>query len=149
MTSDQVGSVPVDEGSARTERFDALIVRYPAVIAREVQVVQRVGMSAWAHDNAVQFPQPAARTPNPSQGDVLVALTAVPGARDWVDSDERTLVAAARRRGASWQEIGVALGYKPRGARQAALGRYKRLGGDPTVLDAVLSVDTAGGGDPS
>jgi hypothetical protein len=66
------------------------------------------------------------RTP-PDRAEVLAALAFVPRLRRELDGLERAAIDVARRSGASWSDIALALGL---GSRQAAEQRRLRLGGD-------------------
>src|SRR5262249_13698031 len=43
---------------------------------------------------------------------------------------ERQLIEAPRAKGATWEQIGLALGSPERSAKQRARGRWRALGGD-------------------
>lgn len=57
----------------------------------------------------------------------LVSLNLVVDIRTRLDADELALIEAARDSGATWEQIGFTLGFRGNGARQAALGRHRRL----------------------
>jgi hypothetical protein len=54
----------------------------------------------------------------------LAALDAIPARRRELDQNEHDLITAARRTGATWQQIAGRLGYKD---RQAAQQRHQAL----------------------
>src|SRR6516225_10224990 len=64
-------------------------------------------------------------------GEPLASLGRLAVLRGALDRAERDLIAAARQHGASWSEIGEALGLR---SRQAAEQRWLRLS-DPTHRD--------------
>ena len=70
---------------------------------------------------------PPAR-PQPSQDNIIDALSLLPRCREEFDGHERELIDAARAAGATWEQIGLALGYTVKGARQGASQRRKKLG---------------------
>jgi hypothetical protein len=57
-------------------------------------------------------------------GDILAALTLVPRTQRMLEMDEAALIAAARARGTSWDEINTALGYSTPGG---AARRWRQL----------------------
>lgn len=63
----------------------------------------------------------------PSRTDLLDALTLIAGWRKLVDFTERHLIEGAREAGATWEQIGLVLGYTPAGAKQGASQRHKKL----------------------
>ena len=65
--------------------------------------------------------------PTVEPGDLLDALTQVAPAREHVDYDETRLIEAALKSGVTWEQIGVALGYKPATAAGWAKRRAKAL----------------------
>jgi hypothetical protein len=69
--------------------------------------------------------------PSPTVDDLLDALALMGDYRQRVDETERALMAEARARGATWDQIGLVLGYKPGAARQSATALFTRRGGDP------------------
>lgn len=75
------------------------------------------------------------RASEPTAGELLEAIGLLPAVLAVIDGHTKQLIEQARRAGVTWQAIGVSLGYKPSGARQAARQRYQRLGGQPTELD--------------
>jgi len=60
----------------------------------------------------------------------LDALSLVAQAGNDLDSAERQLIEAPRAKGATWEQIGLALGSPERSAKQRARGRWRKLGGD-------------------
>lgn len=59
--------------------------------------------------------------------DVLAGLAQISAAHGDIEQRELRMIHAARRRGASWEQIGQVLGYATDSARQGAQGRYKTL----------------------
>lgn len=64
------------------------------------------------------------RDDRPATGDALAALALVADLRADLDEVEQSLLALARRGGATWQEVAAALGLR---SRQAAEQRWLRL----------------------
>src|SRR5262244_4105702 len=60
----------------------------------------------------------------------LDALSLVAQAGNDLDSAERQLIEALHAKGATWEQIGLALGSPERSAKQRARGRWRALGGD-------------------
>jgi hypothetical protein len=65
--------------------------------------------------------------PVPTLDDDLDALSLMGAYRAEVDRDEQELIAAARARGVSWEQIGLVLGSPPGIAAQRAQDRWKAL----------------------
>ncbi len=97
--------------------------------------VQAVSLALWSRDyahtredyTAEQVAGELARYPEPTRDDVLDALVNVVDYRRAVDGDELRLIDAARALGVEWDEIGEALGYPARSAKQSARARRSGL----------------------
>lgn len=90
------------------------------------QVVDKVAYAANCAAQQLPFDQPV-----PTRTDALDALMHVDDARESLDRDELRLIMWAKHvQGASWEEIGAALGYgrsDGTGSKQGAQGRYGAL----------------------
>lgn len=91
--------------------------------------VNAVTMSLWAHGYYTDAADAddLKRYPVPTRDDVLDALAQIVDYRSNVDDDEHRLILAARELGVEWEEIGEALGYPTRSAKQSARARASRL----------------------
>ena len=75
----------------------------------------------------------------PGLSEFLDALALVKPARDEAEENERRLMFAAKQAGATWEQIGLMLGYPSRSAKQAASQRWKTLGGPAWEQRRILS----------
>lgn len=80
------------------------------------------------------------RDGSPELNSALTALGGVPALRSDLDALERATIDAARRAGASWNDVAAALGV---GSRQAAEQRRLRLGGIPRGESAPSATSAA------
>lgn len=122
----------------------ALAARLGLTNRSPLYLVGKIAQDAWRQRYYVD--QPNMIRPgdlDPDLPTVLDALALVPAARYALDTDELGLIVSARVAGATWEQIGVALGAQQSGARQTARGKYKRLGGDPNELKPGSSVGQA------
>lgn len=112
---------------------------YATAPADARQAAEAVYLARWAHDYYADggpcadrySPAELARErdyhPVPDRDDLLDALTQIPAAREEMDRMERALIEACRTAGVEWQEIGEALGYPLRAAKQSASARLSGL----------------------
>lgn len=94
-------------------------------------LTSKIAQSTWHRMYYAGQPNMIAREPDYDVDAVLDAIRLMPAVRRAVDVDERDLISAARAKGATWAQIGDALGSPPSSARTVARNRYARLGGDP------------------
>lgn len=64
---------------------------------------------------------------SPTLNDLLDALSLFAMYREQTDDMEGRIIDAARKAGASWEQVGLVLGYTRDGARQGASQRRKKL----------------------
>ncbi|ANW19395.1 hypothetical protein [Streptomyces clavuligerus] len=133
-TSSDVFS-PTDPAAQRVEReFAALIRLNDRHAATEEQRVRPARTPVVTPHEAVRLTVALAANaglreedePEVDRSDIIAALSLVPRMRGDVDILEESLLAMARGRGLTWQEIAFGLGL---GSTQAARQRYERLSG--------------------
>lgn len=91
-----------------------------------------------ADDNLMSQP-----TMIPTLVDDLDALTAMRVWRAEIDTTERRLIEAAREKGASWDQVGLALGFPVKSAKQAGRQRWRRLAGPTAPVPVTLPAPDA------
>ncbi|MGI5211944.1 hypothetical protein [Plantactinospora sp. CA-290183] len=107
-----------------------LTAKYGTDIQREHEIAMNDGDALNAVSTAVlaELGGRDYRSAAPAdRDDCLAALCLAAGARRQVDHDELVAIEGARAKGASWQEIGVALGHSAQIAEQAAQTRHADL----------------------
>lgn len=130
--------------SAEHDALERLRERWRVHLGRPlggpVEAVGAVSAALWAHEyyaddaeNGDAWLTPERRRdmrsyhPVPTRDDVLDALAQILRARAEVDRDEARLIDTARGHGVEWEEIGEALGYPRRSAKQSARARRASL----------------------
>jgi len=100
---------------------------YVDVVSAVLRPAQRI---AW---NAAHPDDQMAVGTTPPMDDLLDALSLISAWREQVDISERELIDAARAAGATWEQIGLILGYTAKGAKQGASQRRKALDERPVT----------------
>jgi hypothetical protein len=96
-----------------------------------VDAVRAVSLAEFDASYNAEHPDALGGSPGvaPTVRDDLDALSLVAAARSQIDTDELRLIDSARAKGATWEQVGLALGSPVRSAKQRGRGRWKALGG--------------------
>ena len=107
-----------------------LTTKYGTDLQRKLDAPMADGDALAAVSSAVRHHLGGSGTvdrPPADRDDCLAALTLADDARRHIDHDEMVAIEGALAQGASWQEIGVALGHTAPTAERAARTRYGAL----------------------
>lgn len=114
-------TVAMDDGTTRADVPAHEVHHAHETTVDPVEIVRRVALAEFVAPDREWNDQPA-----PTLTDDLDALAQVADARTFLGYDEARLIDAARTRGATWEQIGLALGSPPTSAKQRAQQRAHR-----------------------